>query len=86
MSPWERLLEKPQPRGHFLQLYQRSEDRSLVRNVSLYVSEGLKRREGVLVIATATGENTINNPSTCIQISAVTLILNCKERAEQQRT
>jgi hypothetical protein len=53
MSPWERLLEKPQPRGHFLQLYQRSDDRSLVRNVSLYVSEGLKRGEGVLVIATA---------------------------------
>lgn len=52
MSPWERLLEKPQPRGHFLQLYQRGDNGSLVRNVSLYVSEGLKRGEGVLIVAT----------------------------------
>lgn len=53
MSPWERLLEKPQSRGHFVQFYQRGDGQSLVRNVGLYVSEGLKRREGVLVIATA---------------------------------
>ncbi len=53
MSPWERLLERPHARGHLVQLYQQGDEMSLVKNVSLYLSEGLKRGEGVLVIATA---------------------------------
>jgi hypothetical protein len=51
MSPWERLLEKPQSRGHFVQLYQRGDERPLVKNVSLYLSQGLKRGENAVVIA-----------------------------------
>src|SRR5581483_2168573 len=52
MSPWERLLEKPQARGHFLQLYRPSEEAPLIRNVGLYLSQGLERGEGGVVIAT----------------------------------
>ncbi|HEY7209832.1 MAG TPA: MEDS domain-containing protein [Bryobacteraceae bacterium] len=51
MSPWERLLEKPQPRGHFLQLYRPGDDASLVSNTGIYLSEGLKRGEGALIVA-----------------------------------
>ncbi len=51
MSPWERLLERPHARGHVVQLYQPGDERPLVRSVSLYLSEGLKRGEGALVIA-----------------------------------
>ena len=53
MSPWERLLEKPHARGHVVQLYPEGDEVSLVANVSLYLSEGLKRGEGVLVVAAA---------------------------------
>ena len=53
MSPWERLLEKPPACGHLVQLYHSGgAECSLVNNVGLYISEGLKRREGALVIAT----------------------------------
>ncbi len=51
MSPWEKLLERPHVRGHFVQLYE-ADDGGLVRNVGLYLWEGLRRGEGVLVIAT----------------------------------
>jgi hypothetical protein len=51
MSPWERLLERPQPRGHFVQIYEAGET-SLTNNVGLYLWEGLRRGDGVLVIAT----------------------------------
>lgn len=51
MSPWDRLLQQPQRRSHFVQLY--DEDRSaLAQNVVLYISEGLNAGDGVLVIAT----------------------------------
>jgi DcmR-like sensory protein len=53
MSPWERLLEKPHARGHVVQLSRQGEEQSLIRNVSLYLSQGLTRGEGVVVIATA---------------------------------
>ncbi|HEX4230233.1 MAG TPA: MEDS domain-containing protein [Bryobacteraceae bacterium] len=53
MSPWDRLLEKPQARGHFVQLYQRDDTRALLGSVSLYISEGLKRGESAVAIATA---------------------------------
>ncbi len=50
-SPWEKLLEKPQPRGHFVQLY-RADELALAKNVGLYIWEGIRRGDGVLVIAT----------------------------------
>jgi MEDS: MEthanogen/methylotroph, DcmR Sensory domain len=52
MSPWERLLEKPHARGHVVQLSPRDDRQSLIRNVTLYLSQGLSRGQGVLVIAT----------------------------------
>jgi KaiC/GvpD/RAD55 family RecA-like ATPase len=51
MSPWEKLLERPHSRGHFVQLYQ-ADDTALVKNVGHYLWEGLRRGDGVLVIAT----------------------------------
>jgi hypothetical protein len=50
MSPWERLLERPHVRGHFVQLYQ-ADEQALARNVGTYLWEGLKRGDGALVIA-----------------------------------
>lgn len=51
MSPWEKLLEYPHSRGHFVQMYE-SDEVALAHNVGLYVWEGLRRGDGVLVIAT----------------------------------
>ena len=51
MSPWEKLLERPHARGHFVQLYQ-ADERALTRNVGLYLWEGVKRGDGLLVIVT----------------------------------
>jgi len=51
MSPWEKLLEQPHPRGHFVQLYEADEG-ALARNVCRYLWEGLQRGDGVLMIAT----------------------------------
>ena len=51
MSPWERLLERPHARGHFVQLYQ-ADELALARNVGLYLWEGIRRGDGVLVIVT----------------------------------
>jgi hypothetical protein len=51
MSPWEKLLEHAHSHGHFVQLYSTDES-SLAKNVALYLYEGLKRGDGVLVIAT----------------------------------
>lgn len=53
MSPWERFISKPQARGHFVQFCEPDDKTSLVRNVSLYISEGLKCGDGVLLITTA---------------------------------
>jgi hypothetical protein len=50
-SPWEKLLERPHGRGHFVQLYE-SRESSLAENVALYISEGLKSGDGVMIIAT----------------------------------
>jgi hypothetical protein len=52
MSPWEKLLEQPHPRGHFVQLYEADEG-ALTKNVGQYLWEGLRRGDGALVIATA---------------------------------
>jgi hypothetical protein len=51
MSPWQKLLERPHCRGHYVQLYE-ADELSLTKNVGLYLWEGLRRGEGVLVIAT----------------------------------
>jgi hypothetical protein len=51
MSPWEKLLERPHSRGHLVQLYE-ADAVSLTSNVGFYLSEGLRRGDGVLVIAT----------------------------------
>lgn len=51
MSPWERLLEQPHSGGHFVQLYEADEE-ALARNVGLYLWEGLRRGEGVLIVVT----------------------------------
>jgi len=50
-SPAE-LLDNPAPEEHLLQLYG-SDDPSLVRNVTRYLREGLRRGDGLIVIATA---------------------------------
>jgi hypothetical protein len=51
MSPWEKLLEQPHSRGHFVQLYEADEP-ALTQNVGRYLWEGLKRGEGALAIVT----------------------------------
>jgi MEDS: MEthanogen/methylotroph, DcmR Sensory domain len=52
MSPWDKVLETPDPQGHLVQLYQ-ADERALTRNVSHYLWEGYKRGDGLLVIAGA---------------------------------
>jgi hypothetical protein len=51
MSPWEKLLERPNARGHFVQLYD-ADELALANNVARYAWEGLRRGDGVLIIAT----------------------------------
>jgi len=51
MSPWQRILEQPQCRGHFVQLYDNGSI-ALAENVALYLKEGLRQGDAVLVIAT----------------------------------
>ena len=50
MSPWERLVEKPQSQGHFVQMY--TDESELARSVGQYLYHGLRFGDGVLVIAT----------------------------------
>jgi hypothetical protein len=45
------LLDNPQPEGHIVQLYGK-DDRLLTRNVARYLTEGLRRGDGLLVIGT----------------------------------
>jgi hypothetical protein len=51
MSSWARLLEDAEPAEHVVQLYG-EDDQLLTRNVSRYLREGLRRGDGLLVIAT----------------------------------
>jgi MEDS: MEthanogen/methylotroph, DcmR Sensory domain len=51
MSPWEKLLERPHSRGHFVQVYE-ADEVALTKNVGHYLWEGLRRGEGALVIVT----------------------------------
>ena len=52
MAQRAQLLDQPEPEEHFVQLYGK-DDRLLTRNVSRYLSEGLRRGDGLIVIATA---------------------------------
>jgi hypothetical protein len=51
MSPWQKLLERPHSRGHFVQLYE-TDEQALTNNVGHYLWQGLRQGDGVLVIAT----------------------------------
>jgi KaiC/GvpD/RAD55 family RecA-like ATPase len=51
MSSWSELLDRAAPEEHVVQLYG-SDDQLLTRNVSRYLAEGLKRGDGLVVIAT----------------------------------
>jgi hypothetical protein len=50
MISWQDILSDPAPRKHLVQFYR--EDADLVRNVSLYLAEGARRGDALLVIAT----------------------------------
>lgn len=52
MSSCAELLDRLEPEEHVVQLYG-ADDRLLTRNVGRYLGEGLKRGDGLLVIATA---------------------------------
>jgi hypothetical protein len=49
---WERLLDDLEPERHLVHLYA-PDGTSLVANVSRYLAEGVRRGEGVVVVATA---------------------------------
>ena len=49
-SPWSQVIERPDPCGHFVQLYQ-ADHNALSRNVGQYIRNGLEDGESVLVIA-----------------------------------
>lgn len=50
MSPWESLLQNPQPRSHLVQFCDTGSPPA--QNVGRYLCEGLKRGESALVVAT----------------------------------
>ena len=51
MSSWAELLRHAESGDHVVQLYGR-DDQLLARNVSRYLAEGLKRQDGLVVVAT----------------------------------
>lgn len=51
MPPWEKLLEQPHSRSHFVQLYETGEG-ALTENAGRYLWEGLRRGDGALAIVT----------------------------------
>jgi hypothetical protein len=53
VSPWEKLLENPEPEGGHLVQFYGADYRLLIRNLTFYLGEGLKRGQGALVIAGA---------------------------------
>jgi hypothetical protein len=52
MSSWSELLDRAEPEEHVVQLYG-GDHQLLVRNVTRYLAEGLKRGDGLVVIATS---------------------------------
>ena len=51
MTSWAELLTCAEPGEHLVQLYG-EDDRLLARNVSRYLAEGLRRGDGLVVVAT----------------------------------
>jgi hypothetical protein len=51
VAPWEKMLEHPRSRDHFVQLYETNEG-ALAQTVGHYLWEGLRRGEGVMIIVT----------------------------------
>ncbi len=51
MTSWTELLNQAAPGDHVVQLYG-EDDQFLAKNVSLFLGEGLRRRDGLIVIAT----------------------------------
>jgi hypothetical protein len=51
MTSWAQLLTGTEPGEHVVQLYG-EDDRLLTRNVSRYLAEGLRRGDGLVIIAT----------------------------------
>jgi MEDS: MEthanogen/methylotroph, DcmR Sensory domain len=51
MSSWPELLTTAEPGDHVAQLYG-EDDQQLARNVCRYLAEGLRRRDGLVVVAT----------------------------------
>jgi KaiC/GvpD/RAD55 family RecA-like ATPase len=51
MSSWRQLIERAEPAEHIVQLYG-GDDQLLTENVARYLLEGLKRGDGLLMIAT----------------------------------
>ncbi|HJR51027.1 MAG TPA: MEDS domain-containing protein [Gemmatimonadales bacterium] len=51
MASWVELLSGAEPGEHVVQLYG-NDDQLLIRNVSRYLAEGLRRGDGLVVIAT----------------------------------
>lgn len=51
MSSWRELIQRAEPAEHLVQLYG-ADDQLLTGNVTRYLLEGLKRGDGLLVIAT----------------------------------
>lgn len=49
MSPWHKLLTRPNSGGHFIQLFDADQE-ALIKNAGHYIWEGLRRGDGVLVI------------------------------------
>jgi len=58
MSPRPELLEQPQPEEHFVQLYGK-DDQLLTRTVSRFLGQGLRRGDGLLIIATPEHRGTL---------------------------
>lgn len=52
-SAWEKVVERPDPGGHFVQMFDESDDRPLIRNVGRYLAAGLERGDALLVVANA---------------------------------
>jgi hypothetical protein len=52
MSSWTELLDRAEPGEHVVQLYG-VDEQLLARNVSRYLAEGLKRGDGLILIATS---------------------------------
>src|SRR6476619_3346873 len=58
MSSCAELLDHLEPEGHVVQLYG-NDDRLLTQNVGRFLSEGLKRGDGLIVIATPEHRGTL---------------------------